>query len=321
MHWMGILATELHLRLNDAREETPGLWVSLLPLAYDETAPADCECLETSQPKTITFTHRSPSFVIRSHQAPFPFTSNLTRTYILKAGEKLFRTAIGAGQATERTTDRTTVGPYSNLQLSFSGLGQLEQGQRGIEGFFVSAVAASAGGPPAATNGARERVKSESVAPEDEEEEDDPIPASKKKPGASFFGASATSKDDVKPAIKKRKQKKRDLPVLVKSVGANANGTEELILASSDDEDGDDATSALPRFRCPRCSKVLTVPEEARRAIEGGEMSADKADEVLERDKAEHADWHVARDLLGESFRLLLLFLTHASRAWRPAES
>lgn len=28
MHWMGILATELHLRLNDAREETPGLWVS-----------------------------------------------------------------------------------------------------------------------------------------------------------------------------------------------------------------------------------------------------------------------------------------------------
>ncbi|GAA5958075.1 hypothetical protein JCM8115_001122 [Rhodotorula mucilaginosa] len=276
MHWMGILATELHLRLNDAREETPGLW-----------------------PKTITFTHRSPSFVIRSHQAPFPFTSNLTRTYILKAGEKLFRTAIGAGQATERTTDRTTVGPYSNLQLSFSGLGQLEQGQRGIEGFFVSAVAASAGGPPAATNGARERVKSESVAPEDEEEEDDPIPASKKKPGASFFGASATSKDDVKPAIKKRKQKKRDLPVLVKSVGANANGTEELILASSDDEDdGDDGASALPRFRCPRCSKVLTVPEEARRAIENGEMQIDKADEVLERAKAEHADWHVARDLL-----------------------
>ncbi|KWU47272.1 DNA/RNA polymerase [Rhodotorula sp. JG-1b] len=211
MHWMGILATELHLRLNDAREETPGLW-----------------------PKTITFTHRSPSFVIRSHQAPFPFTSNLTRAYILKAGEKLFRTAIGAGLSTERITDRTTVGPYSNLQLSFSGLGKLENGQRGIEGFFASAAAASsAGGPPVATNGARERVKSES-----------------------------------------------------------------LILSSSSDENEDDATSALPRFRCPRCSKVLTVPEEVRRATEGGEMQADKADEVLEREKAEHADWHVARDLL-----------------------
>lgn len=238
--------------------------------------------------------------MIRSHQAPFPFTSNLTRAYILKAGEKLFRTAIGAGQATERITDRTTVGPYSNLQLSFSGLGKLENGQRGIEGFFVSAAAAA--GAPSATNGARERVKSESVPPK--EEEDDTPPAPKNR-GASFFGAS-TSKDDVKPTIKKLKQKKRDPPpVLVKSVGANANGTEELILASSSDEDDRSGSpSGLPQFRCPACGKVLTVSDEVRRAIGGGEMRADKADEVLEREKAEHADWHVARDLLGESLSL-----------------
>lgn len=252
--------------------------------------------------------------MIRSHQAPFPFTSNLTRTYILNAGEKLFRTAIGAGQATERITDRTTVGPYSNLQLSFSGLGQLEQGQRGIEGFFVSAPATS--GSTTATNGARQRVKSESVAPKAEEDMDDTTPASSKKRGASFFGPS-TFKDDAKPTINTCKQKKRDPPVLVKSIGANANGTEELILASSSDEDEERDSawnkSGLPRFRCPRCSKVLTVPEEVRRAIEGGEMQDDKADEVLEREKAEHADWHVARDLLGESLSYVSLF-AHSSR-------
>lgn len=26
-HWLNILATELHLRLKEARDESPGLWV------------------------------------------------------------------------------------------------------------------------------------------------------------------------------------------------------------------------------------------------------------------------------------------------------
>ncbi|GAA5864259.1 hypothetical protein JCM3774_001272 [Rhodotorula dairenensis] len=285
MHWMGILATELHLRLNDAREETPGLW-----------------------PKTITFTHRSPQFVIRSHQAPFPFTSNLSRAYILKAGEKLFRTAIGAGQATERVTDQTAIGPYSNLQLSFSGLEKLEGGQRGIEGFFTAAAApaaltggASSSSTTSSANATRTRVKSESAPPKEEEERALAV----KKRGTSFFcastiGAATIATEDVMSSTKKRKQaaskRRRDSPALV-SLGANAAGTEELILASSSDEadDAEDEQKGLmsPRYRCPKCSKVLTLPEETRR-----ELGADKAAEALEREKAEHTDWHVARDLL-----------------------
>ncbi|GAA5983899.1 hypothetical protein JCM10908_005967 [Rhodotorula pacifica] len=310
MHWMNILATELHLRLNDAREETPGLW-----------------------PKTITFTHRSPSFVIRSHQAPFPFTSNLTRTYILKAGEKLFRVAIGAGQSTERITDQTTIGPYSNLQLSFSGLEKLEGGQRGIEGFFTSAAvtagASTNGGSAASNSTTRTRAKSGSAPPAD----DGPATTVNtrassnppKKRVASFFSTSTKgSEDDKPPASKKRKQAstatkaKRDSPALV-SVGANADGTEQLILASSSDEAGEDDVAkededhhndklaigskkkrrvSLPRFTCPKCSKTITVPGETRRKLEQGEIGVEKAQEALEKEKAEHADWHVARELL-----------------------
>ncbi|GAA5939375.1 DNA-directed DNA polymerase eta [Sporobolomyces koalae] len=128
IHWLNILATELHLRLTEAREDSPGLW-----------------------PKTITFTHRSPTFVIRSHQASFPYTSNLTISHIFRQAEKLLRVALNSAGPTEKghngkeydvsgstgtVNDNTKIGPYGNIQLSFSGLERLEEGQKGIAGFF-----------------------------------------------------------------------------------------------------------------------------------------------------------------------------------------
>lgn len=90
------------------------------------------------QPKTITFTHRSANYVIRSHQAAFPFTSRLDIPYIIRFGEKLLQIAIGAGDKLTAIGPDTKIGPYSNIQLSFSGLEKLEEGQKGIEGFFTA---------------------------------------------------------------------------------------------------------------------------------------------------------------------------------------
>ncbi|KPV75063.1 uncharacterized protein RHOBADRAFT_15469, partial [Rhodotorula graminis WP1] len=191
MHWLNILATELHLRLLDARAESPGLW-----------------------PKTITFTHRSPSFVIRSHQAPFPFTSSLSIAYILRAADKLLRAALS----------ESAVGPYSNMMLSFSGLERLEDGQRGIEGFFAAQQARGTTG------------------------------------GAA--GARASSDDDARPSTPPRRVKR----------------------------------PRVPTYTCARCARVLSVPDGV--AERGAE---DEVREALEREKAEHADWHVARDLVGAS--------------------
>ncbi|KAK4701217.1 DNA polymerase eta, partial [Phenoliferia sp. Uapishka_3] len=113
-HWMAILATELHLRLCEARENSPGLW-----------------------PKTITFNHRSENYVVKSHQVAFPFTARLDVAYLQKFADRLFRTSISAADKNNPIGPNTRVGPYSNLQISLSGLERLEEGQKGIERFFV----------------------------------------------------------------------------------------------------------------------------------------------------------------------------------------
>jgi DNA polymerase eta len=58
--------------------------------------------------------------------------------------------------------DESRVGPYSNIQLSFSGLGMVEEGQKGIEGFFSAAVVGKDSG----------KRTSEQVEGEAEEEDD-----------------------------------------------------------------------------------------------------------------------------------------------------
>ncbi|SCV72050.1 BQ2448_4744 [Microbotryum intermedium] len=133
-HWMSILATELHLRLCEARQLDPSLW-----------------------PKTINFTHRSPSYVIRSHQIPFPYTSQLSIPYIAKHADKLLRQAIP--DRLEGLNERSLVGPWSNIQLSFSGLGKKEEGVGGIEKFLTGAPGAAG---PARTDKKRPMTTKES---------------------------------------------------------------------------------------------------------------------------------------------------------------
>ncbi|GAA5820714.1 hypothetical protein JCM11251_003125 [Rhodosporidiobolus azoricus] len=279
LHWLTILATELHLRLTDARDISPGLW-----------------------PKTITFTHRSPQFVIRSHQAPFPFTSTPSALYILKHGEKLVRIAMGGTTPANPSISvpkETKIGPYSNIQLSFSGLERLEEGQRGIEGFFGAAPKGRG-------------VPNVSVAGED---------ARSKKRGAT-------------PSMENGKAKKHKTtassgfaPIFGSVPISNGNGgsAEELTLSDSDDGDGAggpgeedvkpanlstsptaspppakrvkrDPSASFTSYTCPRCGQVVLPPVALDEDEDEGEE--EKMDDVLKRLEAEHADWHVARDLL-----------------------
>jgi DNA polymerase eta len=81
--------------------------------------------------------------VSKSHQVAFLFTARLDIAYIAKFGEKLLRVAIlsadnGNGKTNQnmKFDSNTKIGPYSNIQLTFSGLERLEEGQKGIERFF-----------------------------------------------------------------------------------------------------------------------------------------------------------------------------------------
>lgn len=191
------------------------------------------------------------------------------------------------------------------MQLSFSGLDKLEGGQRGIEGFF-SAQAANAAPP----NSAATKPKTDPRAASEEAKPARDVPRPKKGV-ASFFPPAAKTAPAAKPDKKRKADRtvSRDSPALV-TVGSTANGTEEVVLASSSDDEEPEIQAPrertrrqldLPTFRCPKCSEVIKVPADTRHAAErDGKVDEDKARQALDRAKAEHADWHLARDLLGE---------------------
>ncbi|KAH9902592.1 DNA/RNA polymerase [Cubamyces lactineus] len=106
-HWIRVLAAELALRLNEAREDNIALW-----------------------PKTVVLHIRQGYETSRSKQTPFPFTKNVTVDVIASFGDKLWKELVGTGDST----------PFkiTNVQLSFSGIGTMESGQRRIEGFLSS---------------------------------------------------------------------------------------------------------------------------------------------------------------------------------------
>ncbi|KAI0636227.1 hypothetical protein C8Q77DRAFT_629149 [Trametes polyzona] len=106
-HWIRVLAAELALRLNEAREGNPALW-----------------------PKTIVLHVRQGYDTFKSKQTPFAFTKNITVDVIASYGDKLWKELVGPGG--------TVPFKITNVQLSFSGIGTMEAGQRRIEGFLAS---------------------------------------------------------------------------------------------------------------------------------------------------------------------------------------
>ncbi|KAK0469917.1 uncharacterized protein EV420DRAFT_1634321 [Desarmillaria tabescens] len=103
-HWIRVLAAELALRLNDAREANPNLW-----------------------PKTLVLNTRRGGYESsRSKQAPFPFIREVTVDVIAAAGNKLWKDLVG-----NSTSMRVTC-----IQLAFTGIETAEIGQQSIDGFL-----------------------------------------------------------------------------------------------------------------------------------------------------------------------------------------
>ncbi|KZT57954.1 DNA/RNA polymerase [Calocera cornea HHB12733] len=121
-HWLRVLASELALRLEEAREATPGVW-----------------------PKTLVLHLRQAGEPARSRQCPFPFTPALSDEPIARVGERLLRELVGPGERIHKEV--------FNVSLGFAGLELGEQGQRSIVGFFGGREPE----PPAELGGKRKR--------------------------------------------------------------------------------------------------------------------------------------------------------------------
>ncbi|KAG6854380.1 hypothetical protein C0991_007371 [Blastosporella zonata] len=101
--WIRVLAAELALRLNEAREISPNLW-----------------------PKSIVLRARRGYNAGHSKQAPFPFTPEVTVDTVATAANALWKELVGTDPAMKVTS----------VSLAFSGIEGAEVGQRSIEGFF-----------------------------------------------------------------------------------------------------------------------------------------------------------------------------------------
>ncbi|KAG8890757.1 DNA-directed DNA polymerase eta rad30 [Tulasnella sp. 332] len=136
-HWLRVLASELSVRLVEAREISTSLW-----------------------PKTLVLHVRQSYNDVKSRQCAFPYSTVITPDIISKPAERLFKELLGASTF-----------KISNLQLAFSGLNALESGQRGIEGFFAQGskdVKADRDVDVDLEKHQRQRKRSEDIALEDE---------------------------------------------------------------------------------------------------------------------------------------------------------
>ncbi|KAK0485085.1 hypothetical protein IW261DRAFT_1591324 [Armillaria novae-zelandiae] len=115
-HWIRVLAAELALRLNDAREANPNLWPKTLVLHARKGSARD---ISGCDPK---------AYASRSKQSPFPFIREVTVDVIAAAGDKLWKELVG-----NSTTMKVT-----SVQLAFTGIETAETGQQSIDGFFPS---------------------------------------------------------------------------------------------------------------------------------------------------------------------------------------
>ncbi|OCB84740.1 eta DNA polymerase [Sanghuangporus baumii] len=109
-HWIRMLAAELAIRLNEAREKTPGLW-----------------------PRTLSLHVRQGWSILRSKQQPFlPPRSNVTVDIMTREAEKLWKEIV----RNDMLWDGKKGMKVTHLNLSLAGIGWTEEGQKSIQSFF-----------------------------------------------------------------------------------------------------------------------------------------------------------------------------------------
>lgn len=130
-HWLWILSGELAFRLQEARQQNPGLWPKTLVLQIRH-----CMFVLIHWRDVLTFYQAYNTS--RSKQAPFPFSRNPGLEYICKAAENLWTELVGTASEydTKKAKKHAPDMQVTNVALSFTNVETLASGQRSIEGFF-----------------------------------------------------------------------------------------------------------------------------------------------------------------------------------------
>ncbi|KIR29048.1 DNA polymerase eta subunit [Cryptococcus deuterogattii LA55] len=271
-HWLSILAGEMNVRLRQSREVTPGLW-----------------------PKTLVLSHRQGIEPSRSRQTPFPYTRNLSTDYILKYAKKLWDEAT---QPMLKGNMKLNV-----IGLSFTGLEKLEEGQRGIEGFFNNSkpkTAAESTRKPSFSatpqvisklNSTSKRTRSPSLdsssststsvqlLPSDKNRPTKPPPLKSKKGLDAFLTkkASNLTSSSSHPNI--------SIPSSASVSDLEISPSEPSQLSHISSHTKADMGS----WECSECGQIFNVPQELYLGDEGVGL--------LGSMKQEHEDWHFAKSL------------------------
>lgn len=224
MHWLTILATELAIRLMEARKERTNLW-----------------------PKTLVLRYIRAGSVPRSRQAAFPFSNPNVQEelakIILKKGEKLWRESIGDALGVHGG-GHVDGGKVLTIALGFSGLEEGEVGQRGIQSFLGASTTALRQPSPTIT-----REKSESSEPPATEEM---LPLDKKR--------KRPQSDDLEPETTATLKAEDEGLLLLQHHDhppMQSNTAAESLSAASKDGPGVSDAEGLVFWKCPECDQTL----------------------------------------------------------------
>ena len=211
---------------------------------------------------------------MRSKQTPFPFTKSVTVDVIASFGDKLWKELVG--------TAGSTPFKITNVQLSFSGIGTMEAGQRTIEGFLSARTASDEQNLSGAA-----------------------ISDSSKPPSKRAIG------DASKPPSKRQRS----------DLGEASNSPQEVRETTSRKSPSTSSKSAEQRrderysFLCEKCQKRIWLPDApaASRAADDadgvthadgteGDAGIGPLDDAIREDalaalRFEHADFHFAEEL------------------------
>ncbi|CDU23704.1 related to DNA polymerase eta [Sporisorium scitamineum] len=272
MHWLGILSTELAIRLREAREERLNLW-----------------------PKTLVLRYIRAGSVPRSRQTAFPFTNpnqqDELAKVILKKGQKLWEESLGDALGLGLGSSGFGEAKVLTIALGFGGLAEGEAGQRGIAGFLGAVGAPSASGM-AATSTAATTTRPAAEA----ELEEPPSPKKRKKRNRLYVMFETQTKQQQSqqappPPPAHPSKPEQVLPdhardELEKDAVAIQSETDGMKTETQSEQASD--RQGDPQWRCPDCSQLIQAPS--------GSAWFEKP-YLVDKLKDEHLDWHFAVSL------------------------
>lgn len=292
MHWLGILSTELSIRLREAREERINLW-----------------------PKTLVLRYIRAGSVPRSRQTPFPFTNPNNQDelakVILKKGHKLWEESLGDALGLGLGSSGFGEAKVLTIALGFGGLAEGEVGQRGIAGFLGTVGANPPTTPFSASVGSARTTRQASDS--DLGEHSSPKKKKKRNRLDDMFQTQTEQQQLQTPSAKHEEESNEvgndgtaETAAVTTHPGTDVvTGTEK---ASEERQDREND----PQWRCPECSQLIQAPS--------GSAWFERP-YLVEKLKDEHLDWHFAVSLSQAPSRAVVESAAPASQRMAAASA